>query len=124
MFGKCGKVKNDTTNGKSAELRIAELESEVESLKKQNDEYLKQLRGQVSKASFSVNWELMQAFSVERMLANGVVKTVIGYFDPTQPSTSSAVREWTLYCSPEEHERLVEDFKTYVSRYKERVDSE
>ena len=87
--------------------------------------YQEQLVGELSKASFSVDWEAMNAFSVERGWGNGVLRTTIGYLlqEPSVHTESDGnqnitykdvVREWVFNCSAAEHERLVSEFNEYV----------
>ena len=112
------------------------LKVELEDLKKENEKlayankvYRKRLEGEMSKATFSIDWKTMNAFSIERGWENGTLKTTIGYLlqepvaytetDGTQNIThKDVVREWTLYCSAEEHERLVTEFNEYKSKKK------
>lgn len=62
--------------------------------------------------SVAVDFEMMDAFSIERMHENGVGRTVIGYLK-SLPDTEPNVAEWTLYCNEEIHEKLVEEFREY-----------
>lgn len=105
--------------------RIKELESEVERLEYTNKTYQDRLVEEYSKASYSLDFAKMNAFSIERNWSNGTHKTTIGYIlqEPvvtTEGEGSSrvtykdVVREWCLYCSHEEHERLVKQFNDYV----------
>ena len=101
--------------------RIKELEAEVERLQYANKAYQTRLVDEYSKASYSVDFAKMNAFSIERHWDNGTQKTIIGYilqepFSTTEGEYSSkdVVREWNLLCSHEEHERLVKQFNDYV----------
>jgi len=101
--------------------RIKELEAEVERLQYANKAYQTRLVDEYSKASYSVDFAKMNAFSIERHWDNGTQKTIIGYilqepFSTTEGeySTKDVVREWNLLCSHEEHERLVKQFNDYV----------
>jgi hypothetical protein len=55
-----------------------------------------------------VDFEFMNAFSVERTLLNDVAVTSVGYFD-----RHNKTREWFLYTSEETHQRLVNEFREY-----------
>ena len=55
-----------------------------------------------------VDFEFMNAFSVERTLFDGVTVTSVGYFD-----RHNKTREWFLYTSEETHQRLVNEFREY-----------
>lgn len=122
--------KNKTEDGivgnyADALKRIKELESQVECLEYANKEYKTRIDDEYSKASYSLNFDKMNAFSIERNWDNGTQKTIIGYMlqEPvvtTEGEGSSkvtykdVVREWNLFCSHEEHERLVKLFNEYV----------
>lgn len=105
--------------------RIKELETENKNLSYAVDAYKKRLEDEYSKASYSIDWKKINAFSIERMWDNGTQKTVIGYMqqDPvvttegegeSKVTYKDVVREWTLYCTHEEHQRLVKQFNEYV----------
>jgi hypothetical protein len=55
-----------------------------------------------------VDFDFMNAFSVERTLLNDVAVTSVGYFD-----RHNKTREWFLYTSEETHQRLVNEFREY-----------
>ena len=62
-----------------------------------------------------VDFEFMNAFSVERTLLDGVTVTSVGYFDRHKKT-----REWFLYTSEETHQRLVNEFREYkFNKYNE-----
>lgn len=109
-------------------IMVSDLKCQIEDLKKENeklqyacDAYKKRLEGEMATASYAINWDTMNAFSVERMWENGLPKTVIGYLlsEPIVTTTQEGsqlvtdkdiVREWTLYCSAEKHEQLIREF--------------
>lgn len=102
-------------------LRISELEQANEKLAYANKVYQERLESDYNKASYVIDWSAINAFSVERMWENGHQKTVIGYMlaEPVSTTeggvtTKDVVREWTLYCSHNEHERLVKEFSEYI----------
>jgi hypothetical protein len=108
------------------------LKVEFEDLKKENEKlayankvYRERLEGEMSKATFSIDWKTMNAFSIERGWENGTLKTTIGHIlqEPIvvtegEVTTKDVVREWILYCSAAEHERLVAEFNEYKSKKK------
>ena len=59
--------------------------------------------------SVSIDFETMKPFSIERVPGNSgrMEHTSIGYF------FDNNVREWCLYISRDQHEKLVEEFKTW-----------
>jgi hypothetical protein len=113
---------------------VADLEKQIQDLKKENeklafanDAYRKRLVGEMENASVSIDWDAMKVFSVERMWDNGIPKTVLGYMLSEPMVTTSGegiervtekeiVREWTLYCSAEKHEKLVEEFNAWKGK--------
>jgi hypothetical protein len=97
------------------------LERENANLLARIKDLTERIDGEYSKATYSLDWKEMNAFSIERMMENGTPKTVVGYL-LTEPVISTdndnvtykdVVREWTLYCSHEEHQRLVKQFEQY-----------
>jgi len=110
-------------------VELEELKRENKDLKYANDVYRKRLESEMSKASFSIDWDTMKAFSIERMWENGLPKTIIGYMLSEPMVTTSGegvervtekeiVREWSLYCSAEKHEELVAEFNKYKGKKK------
>jgi hypothetical protein len=94
--------------------KINELEFKVE-------KYEKRLVGEYATASYSLDWATMNAFSIERNLCmDGTQnhKTIIGYMvtEPVDTDTfKDVIHEWSLYCSHDEHQRLVAEFNEYKS---------
>ena len=111
-------------------IAFSNLKVQVEDLKKENeklqyavDAYKKRLETEMANASFAINWDAMNAFSVERNWENGLPKTIIGYMleEPVTVvegtvTTKDVVREWTLYCSAEKHEQLVKEFNEWKTK--------
>ena len=104
--------------------RIDALEENIrileDRIRAMNAEKQDNLVKEMANASFAINWETMNAFSVERMREGSTNKTIIGYTleEPVVVSednvtTKDTVREWTLYCSPETHEKLVAEFNEW-----------
>ena len=97
------------------------LQQKINHLEDQIKKYQERLEGEFASASFSVNWKAMNVFSIERNITGlDGTKTILGYL-LSEPYTTSdgsvtstdVVREWTLYCSHKEHERLVAEFNEY-----------
>jgi hypothetical protein len=97
------------------------LQNKVNELEHQIKQYQERLEGDFAKASFSVDWAAMNVFSIERNISGlDGHKTILGYM-LSEPYTTNdgsitstdVVREWTLYCSHQEHERLVVEFNEY-----------
>ena len=99
--------------------KIAQLQKTLDSqfslaasrLQELND-LKRDLIDQSRSCSVAVDFEQMDAFSIERMQEQGVGRTVIGYLK-SLPDTDPNIAEWTLYCNEEIHEKLVEEFRQY-----------
>ena len=121
--------------GINDKLKISDLKVQIENLKKENeklqytnDAYRKRLEGEMSTASYAIDWDAMKVFSVERMWENGLPKTILGYIleepivttegDSQRVTQKDVVREWTLYCSAEKHEELVKEFVEWKGKRK------
>lgn len=109
-------------------VELEDLKRENRDLKYANDAYKMRLEGELSTASFAIDWDAMKAFSIERNASNGFPHTIIGYMlsEPAvhtegeggEPRVTykDVVREWTLYCSAEKHEELVKEFNGWKSK--------
>jgi hypothetical protein len=76
-------------------------------------------------ASFDFNDENINVFSVERMempsiagVPNISERTVIGYFIFDE-NGGTIIKEWNLYCSREDHNKLVEEFRAIKKNIKQ-----
>ena len=91
------------------ETDVAKLETGIAELTKK----LKEAKyEQVRDFKASVDWDAMQAFSIERVISttHEVPVTCIGY------KAEGKVKEWILFVNKEIHDALVEEFKQYVSK--------
>lgn len=61
------------------------------------------------KSDYVIDFNLLNPFSIERIIKNDAVTTVLGYFD-----TKGEPREWYLECSFDMHQRLATEFKEYI----------
>jgi hypothetical protein len=96
------------------------LQQKINTLEFKVEKYEKRLEGEYAKASYSIDWDTMNAFSIERNLCcdgdSQNHKTIIGYMlaEPIDSDTfKDVIHEWTLYCSHDEHQRLVAEFNLY-----------
>lgn len=80
----------------------------------------------ITTSTFSADFARMNAFAIERNVSSSTreVCTIIGYilkepvvFTDGNVSEKDVVREWYLYCSQEQHEKLVKEFNEYRSTY-------
>jgi uncharacterized protein Veg len=98
---------------------IRKLENEIESLKADNDRLRKQkkdaVQEDVSTSTFVIDWNNMNAFSVERMGDHNEAYTIIGYWNKNE-SGIAYVAEWKFYCSQEQHEKLAKEFSDGITK--------
>lgn len=88
---------------------------------KQLQERLNTAYTETGDADFVFNFNAVKAFSVERNWHNDRPCTIVGYVlqEPVtmtedNVTTKDVVREWYLYCSKEQHAKLVEQFKKSI----------
>ena len=112
--------------------KIIDLENQIDNLKRDNNSYKKRIedwvKGDAAMASFSIDWDVMRVFSIERNPSEGTPKTILGYMmsepafktDPygnvSAVNKKDVVCEWTLYCSAETHEDLVIEFNDWKNK--------
>ncbi len=96
----CNTIIAKETDVAKLETGIAELTKKVKEAKYE----------QVRDLNASVDWDAMQAFSIERVISttHEVPVTCIGY------KAENKVKEWILFVNKEIHDSLVEEFKEYV----------
>ena len=93
-------VSNLKVKLEDANANVERLKAQL--LKLQNNE-------DISKATFSVDFSKIRCFSVERNESGYKPCTILGYNLLTD-AENIGPREWTFYCSVEQHEKLVEIF--------------
>lgn len=99
--------------------QIRKLENEVESLKADNAR-LRQVKKDavtedVQSSTFMIDWDKMDAFSIERMGDFSEAYTIIGYWNKNESGTAY-VSEWKFYCSQEQHEKLAKEFADGITK--------
>ena len=62
-------------------------------------------------AEFVVDWDKINAFSIERHGGEKEAYTIIGYFD-----SNNQVAEWKFYCSLEQHNKLAKEYKDGLTK--------
>ena len=85
---------------------IKKNNTEIDYLTEQNNQ--KSLSELVN-ADYVIDFNLLNPFSIERIIKNNAGTTVLGYFD-----TKGEPREWFLHCSLDMHQRLANEFKEYI----------
>ncbi len=86
-----------------------ELEKIIQSLK---EEQTTAMTTAVENFQFSLDFNSMNAFSIERVIRNDQPKTVVGYF------IGGNVKEWYLETSAKEHNRIVAEFELWKGQKK------
>lgn len=102
--------------------QVAALRSHVQSVEAElqsKTEALKILNSAARNATVVIDWKTMGAFSIERMSKNDDIYTTIGYYLNTIDDggkKKTVIKEWYLYCSEEQHEKLCKEFQAYIKR--------
>jgi metal-responsive CopG/Arc/MetJ family transcriptional regulator len=90
------------------ESEIKDLERELSYKKEEVDrlrEILENEKKQTRNELVSFDFKAVKAFSVEREWDSRGTHTTIGYI------INNEVKQWALYCSEEQHVRLVKEFE-------------
>lgn len=92
-----------------------------ESLKKEVDQLQKRLNTaytETGDADFVFNFNAVKVFSVERNWHNDRPCTIVGYIvdESGENGMKPSIKEWYLYCSKEQHAKLVEQFKKAMEK--------
>jgi hypothetical protein len=103
-----------------------ELQKEIAQLKEAIDSHNRtceeNTRKDVHTSTFAINFDVMNVFSIERGFRDKYTAyTVLGYFTPIPivgadnvvVGTKNEMHEWSLYCSHEEHNRIVQEFNEW-----------
>ena len=102
----------------------SKLERAVADLKTQLDNAqatIKEIEQRTFNSMVVIDWSTMRAFSVERTMSGLQPVTVIGYVIVTvadEHHGNEVVKEWTLHCSDEQHEKLAMEFKAHLKASK------
>lgn len=129
MFG--SKQKLDELNNMNVELlwKNKQLETQLAIYKKANDEARtsfeqyqkdqKEKEKEQNKCQCVLNFSLMQVISIERIYegSSNRWKTIVGYYNEGNLN----VREWYLYITSDQHEKLCKEFKEHMSSKKRGV---
>lgn len=75
----------------------------------------KETKEDVSASSFSFDFNNCDAFSIERLDVDGKIQTVIGFWVESEHG-KFVDQSWFFECSPETHERLVQEFNVYKEK--------
>lgn len=121
MFGKPSDNELNRENEK-LKKKVEDLERLITA---HNDKLRKDAFDDVRNSSFSIDFDAMNVCSVERMVKSTLdTVTIIGHIkdegkvsaDGKTMWSEQVIREWTLYCSHDEHERLVARFNEWKAQ--------
>ena len=73
------------------------------------------IKEDVNTSVFKIDWNKMDAFSIERMGDNNAAYTVIGHH-MTDEHNVKHIHEWKFYCSHEQHNKLAEEFNNGTAK--------
>lgn len=102
----------DNKRIEALQKRIAELEADNNRLR---TEQLEEVVADVQSSTFVIDWNKLDAFSIERMGDVRDAYTIIGYWS-TRENGSKTVQEWKFYCSKEQHEKLAKEFEKVIKK--------
>ena len=103
-----------------------EYERKKEKEEKARIEELTKMVETMMSATPSIDFVQMQVVSIERAVKEihvdgktfSVLCTVVGHVvrETTDTTSKADLKEWTLYCNQEHHEKLVADFNEFIKR--------
>lgn len=89
------------------------IESLTADLNRLREEKTDEVRNDVQRSTFVIDWRNMDAFSIERMGDVKEAYTIIGYYTKDEHGQRK-VKEWKFYCSNYQHEKLAKEFAEYT----------
>jgi hypothetical protein len=100
-------------------FKVKKLEAQVESLKadlkRAREEANVKVMDDCHSCDFVIDWENLDAFSVERHGGPKTAYTIIGYYVHHADNTKS-VDEWKFFCSQEQHNKLAQEFRDGITK--------
>lgn len=118
-------------NNKQLDEEIDKLEAtykkKIDQLNRQIKDLHQQIadskNGDVATSSFAINFDVMRVFAIERNIHSNMACTIVGHFvaEPVaftdgNVADKDVTREWYMYCSQQQHEKLVAEFEAYKAR--------
>ena len=107
-------------SNKEDKQKIAELEKQIMILKGQIEKQNKEVVDDMSTAEFEMDFEAIDALSVERILYGNKPITVIGFVRYWDLKDGLHTGQWQFHCSVEEHKKIVKMFREYMKTKKEK----
>ena len=96
-------------------LSLKEELEDTQRLLQQAEDKLEKILHRSMNCEIGFDFNVVKVFSIERNYEEDIPHTIVGYVLP-EPSESDRVREWFLYCSDEQHEKLVEEFRKFQQK--------
>lgn len=97
-------------------LQELQLENRIKDL----EEHIKSLESSCRNLTFAFDFKTVNVFSIERNWKDSYPCTIIGYIVNDQTIHNDGkildkqvVKEWYLYCSDDQHEKLVKEFNEF-----------
>lgn len=102
------------------------LRDQIAQLRLQHiDELNKAVNKDVETADFAMDFDLCNAFAIERNTRDGKAVTIVGHFvnEPVaftdgNVQLKQVIKEWYMYCSQEQHNKLVAEFNEHMKSTK------
>lgn len=107
-------------SNKEDKQKIAELEKQIFVLKDKIEKQNKEVDDDMSTAEFEMDFEAIDALSVERILYGNKPITVIGFVRNRDKKDGLHTGQWQFHCSVEEHNKIVKKFREYIKSKKEK----
>ena len=97
-----------------------ENKSEVTSVEfYKNTDLKSDIEKELDSSSFAIDFEKMNIVSIERAIRHKKSITIFGYIDK-----DNILKEWVFYCSLDQHERIVDQYKRYLMDKRESKEGE
>jgi hypothetical protein len=105
MFYMYRKLKNEIAE---KDRLINSYVADVKRLTREQDE---KIVADCHAAEFVVDWDKMNAFSIERHGGEKEAYTIIGHYDK-----DGNIAEWKFYCSLEQHNKLAKEYASGITK--------
>jgi len=92
------------------EKENGELRNVIERMNRDYADQIKKKAEEASNCEFDIDFEQARIVSIERIVINGVEKTMFGCL---LPDSNKLQGNWCFYCSREKHNQIVENFRKY-----------
>ena len=122
FFGKTLELKTALTRAQYLSEQVDKLNAQIKQMRE--DAHNAKITD-IQTSTFAINFDTMRVFAIERNMHNNEVCTIVGHFiaEPVaftdgNVANKEVTREWYMYCSQEQHEKLVAEFDAYKKKSK------